>query len=101
MRKGRSGIINRMPRTPPHIASRATCRKPLPSEGASPHIKSAGMVKMVPEASDDEADPAVCPILTSRIEALPMTGRRAAKAATMMTASGMEVLMVRPTRRPR
>jgi len=34
-------------------------------------MKSAGMVKMVPEASEEEAEPAVWPMLTSRMVPLP------------------------------
>jgi hypothetical protein len=52
-----------MPRTPPRKARIATCH----SGGASPHMNSAGMVKMVPEASDELAEPIVCDMLASRI----------------------------------
>ena len=82
------------------MARIAIWMNPVPSDGAIPHMNSAGMVKIVPEASDDEADPAVCPMLTSRIVLPPMIGRSAANAATMITASGIEVLMVRPTCSP-
>ncbi len=56
------------------------------------------MVKIVPVASAVEADPTVCDRLVSR-----MLGRRrkARKAATVMTAAGIEAEMVSPTRSPR
>src|SRR4029079_18006535 len=79
----------------PRKASAATCQ----SGGANPHRKRAGIVKMVPEASEELADPIVCERFASR-----MTGpraRRARKRATVRTAIGMDVETVRPTRRPR
>jgi len=64
-------------------------------------MKSAGIVKMMPDASDELADSAVCEMLHSRIVGLPMSGVSKRSTATDTTASGMEVLMVSPTRRPR
>jgi hypothetical protein len=64
-------------------------------------MNRAGIVKTTPEAREEEAEPAVCPMFTSRIELFPIRGRSTANAATMITASGIEVLMVRPTFRPR
>ncbi len=51
---------------------------------------------MIPEASEDEAEPAVCPMFTSRMVPLPMTFFMVAKTATMITARGIDVLIVKP-----
>ena len=84
-----------IPSTPPRKARMATCQR----GGAKPHRKRAGMVKIVPEARDELADPIVWERFASRI-----TGPRAwraRKSATVSTAMGIEVETVRPTRRPR
>ena len=73
----------------------ATCHK----GGAMPHRKSAGMVKMVPAASEELAEPMVCERLASRI--IPRPPPSDLKKATVRTAMGIEVETVRPTRRPR
>jgi len=73
----------------------ATCQ----SGGAMPHRKRAGIVKMVPAASDELAEPMVCERLASRI--IPRPPRTDLKKATVRTAMGMDVETVRPTRRPR
>ena len=71
------------------------------SGGAKPHMKRAGMVKMVPDASDELAEPIVCDMLASRIIPRPPWRAMARKSATVRTAMGIEVETVRPTRRPR
>ena len=90
----RSGIMADRPRRPPRNASATTCRY----GGAMPQRKSAGIVKMVPVASDVEAEATVCERLASRI--VP-GDRKSRKAATVITAAGIEAETVMPTRRPR
>ncbi len=63
-----------------------------------PHRNSAGMVKIVPVASEVEADPMVWEMLASRIVPRAPTRR---KSATVMTAAGIEAETVMPTLRPR
>ena len=63
-----------------------------------PHRKSAGIVKIVPVASDVEAEATVCERLASRI--VP-GDRKSRKTATVITAAGIEAETVMPTRRPR
>jgi len=85
------------PNTPPSKAS-------VPifiTDGAKPQRKRAGMVNMVPEASDEDADPVVCAMLFSRIDVLPQIFLVILKNATAMTASGIEVEMVSPTLKPK
>src|SRR5262245_19435769 len=62
------------------------------------HMNSAGMVKIVPLASEVEADPIVCDRLASRI--VPRA-RNSRKSATVITAAGIDAETVRPTLRPR
>ena len=62
-----------------------------------PQRKSAGSEDR-PVASDVEADPIVCEMLASRI--VPRR-RSARKAATVITAAGIDAATVRPTRNPR
>ena len=56
---------------------------------------------MIPEASDEEAEPTVCEMFASRMEPMRPNGGRARNARTVRTAIGIEVLIVSPTRRPR
>src|SRR5574341_1175989 len=63
-----------------------------------PHRKSAGIVKMVPVASDVDAEATVCDRFASRI--VPRE-RNSRKAATVITAAGIEADTVMPTRSPR
>ena len=86
-----------MPRRPPHIASSVICNK----SGGMPHINSAGSVKMTPLARELDADPVVWEMLVSRILPRIPTCARARKTATVMTATGIDVLIVRPARKPR
>ena len=53
---------------------------------------------MVPVASDVEAEATVCERFASRIVPFERMSR---KAATVMTAAGIEAETVMPTRRPR
>jgi hypothetical protein len=62
-------------------------------------MKSAGIVKMVPDASDELAEPMVCDRLAS--SSIPRPPPSTRKSATVSTAIGIEVETVRPTRRPR
>ena len=62
-----------------------------------PQRKSAGIVKMVPVASDVEAEPMVWERFASRI--VPLAPNNL-KRATVRTAAGMEAATVRPTRNP-
>ncbi len=59
------------------------------------------MVKIIPEANEELADPVVCEMLFSRIVEEPSSGLRMRKKATDTTARGIAVLIVNPTRRPR
>ena len=63
-----------------------------------PQRNSAGMVKMVPLASEVEADPMVCARLASSTVARPPATRN---TATAITAAGIEADTVSPTRNPR
>lgn len=58
------------------------------------------MVKIVPEASEELADPMVCDMLASR-RTLPERLRIRRNRATVRTAIGIEVETVSPTRSPR
>ena len=59
------------------------------------------MVKMTPLAIELEAEPTVCAMLCSRIVDFTRADRRRRKAATVITATGIEVEIVRPARSPR
>ena len=89
--------MKRMPSSPPLMASSVICR----SSGGMPHMKSAGSVKITPLASELDAEPVVCEMLVSRIVPLMPATDSARNTATVMTATGMDVLMVRPARSPR
>ena len=97
MRKRRKGIMKRTPMRPPAIASVVIWRR----FGATPQRNSAGSVKITPEATELEAEPTVCARFASRM--LPSCPNRPStrKAATVITATGIEVEMVSPARRPR
>ena len=89
--------MNRTPSSPPHRASRVICNNP----GASPQRNSAGRVKMTPLATELEAEPTVCEVFASSTVAVAPTPRITRKTATVITATGIDVEMVRPTRNPR
>src|SRR4030095_629561 len=83
-----------MPSTPPAIASSATCH----TTGTTPQRNSAGIVKIVPDASELDALPTVCARFVSRI--VPFFGR-VVKTSADSTAIGIDVDTVSPARRPR
>src|SRR4051812_16780007 len=85
-----------MPRKPPSSARIATCQ----NGGAIPHKNSAGIVKIVPVASDELADPIVCEMFASRIMPLRRLGI-SRNSATVSTAIGIDVDTVSPTFNPR
>ncbi len=89
--------MNRTPRNPPIMAKAPILKIP----GLNPHMKSAGMVKIMPEASDELAEPVVWAILQSKMVLFPKTGVSALKTATAMTAKGIAVEMVKPTLSPK
>ncbi len=64
-------------------------------------MNRAGSVKMTPEASELEAEPVVCARLASRIVPWWPILPSSRNMATVMTATGIEVLTVSPARRPR
>ena len=59
------------------------------------------MVKSTPEATDELADPMVCDMLASRMLCLPPMADHTRNATTVSTATGMDVLIVRPALSPR
>jgi hypothetical protein len=89
--------MNNTPKMPPKSA-RAPIFQIL---GLKPQRKSAGMVKMIPEARDELADPVVWAMLHSKIELLPRSGAKTLNMATEITARGMAVDIVKPTLSPR
>ena len=89
--------MNITPSRPPHRASNTICS----SCGGTPHMNSAGSVKITPEASELEAEPVVCARLASRIVPLRPKPFSRRNMATVITATGIEVLTVRPARNPR
>jgi hypothetical protein len=97
IRNSLSGIIEKTPSSAPSIPSSPICR----IVGSSPQRNKAGIVKMIPEAKDELADPTVWDMLCSRMVVRPKRPRAARKNAIVMTAMGMEVLIVSPTRSPR
>ena len=66
-----------------------------------PHMNRAGNVNMTPLARELDAEPVVWEMFVSSIDPLTPTADKARKTATVMTATGMDVLIVRPARRPR
>ena len=64
-------------------------------------MKRAGMVKRTPEATEELADPTVWEMLDSSMECLNPAAVKARKATTVRTATGIDVLMVRPAIGPR
>ena len=82
---------------PPVIASRVIWS----SVGSSPQRKSAGRVKITPLATELDAEPTVWEVLASRMLVTDRSRWRLRKAATVSTATGIEVEIVNPTRSPR
>ena len=93
--------MNSTPSAPPASASAPNCRIPVAALGATVHMNSTGTVKISPEARDDDAAPAPWPMFHSRMPTSGKMNLRLRNRATMITASGIEVPMVNPTRRPR
>ena len=69
--------------------------------GANPHKNKAGKVKIMPLAMEEEAEPIVWLRLASRILEVPPNLRMVLNAATVITATGIEVLIVKPALNPR
>ena len=89
--------MNMTPSTPPRRAS-----VPIWAiEGLNPQRKRAGIVNMTPDAREEAAEPVVWAMFVSRMPTFPHRPRVTRKKATAMTASGIDVEIVRPTRRPR
>ena len=97
MRYRLSGIIASTPMRPPHMARAVIWRH----AGFIPQMKRAGIVNRTPEATEELAEPMVCDMLASRMLCLKPTAWSSRKATTVSTATGMEVLMVKPALRPR
>ena len=94
MRARRSGIIIKMPSSPPIRATMSTRE----SSRSKPRIKIAGIVTPTPNAIDSPADPAVCVMLFSRIVASRSpTFDSPRNMASEMTATGIDALTVKPT----
>ncbi len=89
--------MNSTPSSPPHIARIVIWMK----VGSKPQRKSAGKVKMTPLATELEAEPTVCDRFASRMVLSTPPARRVRNNATVITATGIEVEIVRPARRPR
>ena len=97
IRKRRSGTMNSTPMSPPQSASSVIWRR----RGSRCHMNSAGSVKITPLATELEADPTVWDMFaSSRVPRTP-TRRSRRNAATVMTATGMDVEIVKPAWRPR
>ena len=66
-----------------------------------PHINKAGSVNRAPLATDELAEPIVCDILvSSKLYLNPKTDNRR-KTTTVRTATGIDVLIVRPALSPK
>ena len=98
IRNARSGIMNSTPRSPPKSATIVISTSEIATVGSVRcQMKSAGIVKITPAASDSPAEPIVWTMFVSSTVPRPVSR----KTATAMTAAGIEALTVRPTRRPR
>ncbi len=95
MNARRSGIIIKMPSSPPSTPTVIT-RTMLISK---PSNSSAGMVTPTPKAIDSPAEPVVCTILFSRIVAWRRLNARVSprKSVIERTATGIEAETVMPT----
>ena len=90
----RRGIIIRMPSRPPSTATSIT----RVISRSKPRMRIAGIVAPMPNAIDSPAEPAVCAMLFSRIEASrPPTFDQPRNSASEITATGIEALTVSPT----
>ena len=97
MRYRLRGIMASTPMRPPHIARAVIWRQ----AGFIPQMKRAGIVNRTPEATEELADPMVCDMLASRMLCLKPRAWSRRNVTTVSTATGMDVLMVRPALRPR
>ncbi len=90
----RSGIIMRIPRSPPSTATSITRE----ISRSKPRIMIAGIVTPTPNAIDSPAEPAVWTMLFSRIVAsfTPSFDARR-NSAIEITATGIDALTVSPT----
>src|ERR1041385_6971906 len=89
----RSGIIMRIPSSPPSTATSIT----RVNSRSKPRIMIAGMVTPTPKAIDSPADPAVCTILFSSMFALRKPIFDSARNSVIeITATGIEALTVKP-----
>ena len=68
---------------------------------SKPQRKSAGRVKITPLATELEAEPTVCDRFASRILLLTPPARSVRNNATVITATGIDVEIVSPARKPR
>ena len=90
-------MVNIVPSTPPRIATQNTVTKFISS--AKPITSNAGIVKMIPAASDSPADVIVWTALFSKIvTSLNFNNRR---TSIDMTAAGIDAETVIPMYKPR
>ena len=89
--------MNSTPNRPPVIAKRVIWRR----VGSKPQRKRAGRVKMTPLATELDAEPTVCERLASSRVFWAPSLRSARNTATVITATGIDVEIVRPALRPR
>ncbi len=85
------------PISPPAIVSNVICRQ----AGDMPQMNNAGMVNSTPDATDELAEPIVWDMLLSRIECRRPNDSRIRKVTTVSTATGIDVLIVKPALSPR
>ena len=88
--------MNRTPSAPPVIETSVVVQKS--NSDQTPAMMSAGIVKMMPAASDSPADAIVWTMLFSSTVPERSTPRR---IPMEMTAAGMEALTVIPSFKPR
>ena len=85
------------PSSPPAIVRSVICAQ----AGLIPHMNRAGIVNRTPDASEELADPTVCEMLLSRMLCRTPKAARIRNATTVSTATGIDVLIVRPALSPR
>ncbi len=95
MKARRSGIIIRMPSTPPRIET--TIVRPMSM--SKPNSISAGIVTPTPKAIDSPAEPVVCTMLFSKIVAgrKPNSREKSRNSVIDSTATGIDAETVMPT----
>jgi hypothetical protein len=64
-------------------------------------MNSAGMVNRTPDATEEDADPTVWEMFDSRMECLSPAAVNNRNMTTVSTATGIDVLMVRPAMSPK